>query len=111
MSAADDTSAENSAGNPAASPTGNPAENPAASPAGTAYDLPTLQAAGYETHGIAADPQWSAPFASIGADPSGFKPKASSPAKDHGKLLSYTSDFAGTAIPQGAGADIGAYEQ
>jgi hypothetical protein len=84
---------------------------PAASPAGTAYDLATLQAAGYETHGIAADPQWSVPFASIGADPSGFEPKATSPAKDHGKLLSYTSDFAGTAIPEGAGPDIGAYEQ
>jgi hypothetical protein len=84
---------------------------PAASPAGTSYSLATLQAAGYETHGIAADPQWSVAFGSIGANPFGFKPKPTSPAKDHGKMLTYTQDFAGTPIPQGAGPDIGAFEQ
>ncbi len=70
-----------------------------------------MQAQGFEAHGIVADPQWSMPFASIIADPSGFKPPHSSPAVDHGKLLSYTVDYAGTSIPQGAGPDIGAYEQ
>jgi hypothetical protein len=84
---------------------------PAASPAGTSYTLATLQAAGYETHGIAADPRWSVPFANIAADPSGFKPQPSSPAKDRGKMLSYTQDFSDMPIPEGAGPDIGAFEQ
>jgi hypothetical protein len=84
---------------------------PAASPAGTSYSLTTLQKAGYEPHGIAADPQWSIPFSSIAGNPFGFKPQPTSPAKDHGKMLTYTQDFAGTAIPQGAGPDIGAFEQ
>jgi hypothetical protein len=84
---------------------------PAASPAGTSYALAALQAAGYEAHGIAADPQWSVPFASIASDPAGFKPKATSPARDHGKTLNYTQDFAGIAIPQGGAPDIGAFEQ
>jgi hypothetical protein len=84
---------------------------PAEAPAGTSYDLAGLQALGYEAHGIFGDPKWSTPFASIAADPTGFKPLASSPAKDHGTMLTYTQDFAGTTIPQGAGPDIGAYEQ
>jgi Right handed beta helix region len=84
---------------------------PAASPAGMAYTLSSLQAAGYEQHGINADPQWSVPFANISSDPTGFKPMPSSPAKDKGKMLSYTVDFAGVSIPQGAGPDIGAFEQ
>jgi hypothetical protein len=84
---------------------------PAASPAGTSYGLGALQAAGYEVHGIAADPQWSVPLANIAGDPAGFKPKATSPARDHGKTLSYTQDFAGVAIPQGGAADMGAFEQ
>jgi hypothetical protein len=84
---------------------------PAASPAGTSYGLAALQAAGFEKHGIAADPLWSVPYASISADPSGFKPTAASPARDHGTMLTYTKDFAGVAIPEGAGPDIGAFEQ
>jgi parallel beta-helix repeat protein len=84
---------------------------PAASPGGTSYDLAGLQAAGYEKHGIVADPMWSVPYASIAADPTGFKPVATSPAKDSGKMLTYTQDFAGVAIPEGAGPDIGAFEQ
>jgi hypothetical protein len=84
---------------------------PAASPAGTSYALAGLQAAGYEVHGIVANPQWSVPFASISSNPLGFKPLPTSPAKDHGKMLTYTQDFAGVTIPQGAGPDIGAYEQ
>jgi hypothetical protein len=84
---------------------------PAASPAGTSYSLATLQAAGYETHGVAADPMWSVPFASIAADPIGFEPLSSSAARGHGKPLSYTQDFAGTPIPRGVAPDIGAYQQ
>jgi hypothetical protein len=84
---------------------------PAASPAGTSYTLASLQAAGYELHGIEANPQWSVPFANISTNPIGFKPSPTSPAKDHGKMLTYTQDFAGVTIPQGAGPDIGAYEQ
>jgi hypothetical protein len=87
-----------------------PAESPNSGGA-MALDLAGLQAQGFEAHGIVADPQWSMPFASIVADPSGFKPLHTSPAVDHGKLLSYTVDYAGTPIPQGAGPDIGAYEQ
>jgi hypothetical protein len=84
---------------------------PAASPAGMSYTLAGLQAAGYERHGIVADPQWSVPFANIGGTVSGFKPAGTSPAKDHGKMLTYTQDLAGASIPQGAAPDIGAFEQ
>jgi hypothetical protein len=84
---------------------------PAASPGGTSYALAGLQGLGYEMHGAYADPQWSVPFANIVSDPTGFKPKPTSPAKDHGRMLTYTQDFAGTMIPQGAGPDIGAFEQ
>jgi hypothetical protein len=51
------------------------------------------------------------PFAAIASDPAGFKPKATSPARGHGKTLSYTQDFAGVAIPQGGAADMGPFEQ
>src|SRR5580658_5580973 len=84
---------------------------PAASPAGMSYTLAGLQAAGYEVHGIVADPQWSVPFANIASNPFGFKPMVTSPARDHGKTLTYTQDFAGVAIPQGVAPDIGAFEQ
>ena len=84
---------------------------PAASPGGMVMTLSDLQAAGYEKHGIVADPQFSTAFKSISSDPTGFKPKASSPAKDAGKMLMYSADFVGTVIPQGAGPDIGAFEQ
>jgi hypothetical protein len=87
---------------------------PAASPnSGGAMplDLAGLQGQGFEAHGLYGDPMWSAPFASIDSDPTGFIPKAGSPAIDHGTQLSYTTDFAGGAIPQGGGPDIGAFEQ
>jgi hypothetical protein len=84
---------------------------PAAMPAGMAYDLSALQAAGYEQHGINANPLWSVPFANISSNPIGFKPMPSSPAVGHGKMLSYPQDFAGTPYPQGMAPDIGAYEQ
>ena len=84
---------------------------PAASPGGTVMTLADLQAAGYEKHGIVADPQFGTPFKNISTDPTGFKPMATSPAKDSGKMLMYTEDFVGTTIPQGAGPDIGAFEQ
>jgi hypothetical protein len=47
----------------------------------------------------------------IDSDAGGFKPMKGSPAIDHGKMLTYTTDYAGTTIPQGAGPDIGAFEQ
>jgi hypothetical protein len=84
---------------------------PAATPAGTSYTLATLQAAGYEMHGIVADPQWSVPYATIGANPAGFKPQATSPAVGHGKTLGYAQDFAGHALPANAPWDIGAFQQ
>jgi len=84
---------------------------PAATPNGTSYTLATLQAAGYEAHGIVADPQWSTPYASIVGDPTGFKPLPTSPAVGHGKTLSYTQDFAGDPLPTGAPWDIGAFQQ
>ncbi len=87
---------------------------PAESPGGGAakkLNLAGMQAQGFEKHGLYGDPMWSAPFASINTDPSGFKPKAASPAVDHGVDLSFTEDYAGTAIPQGASPDIGAFEQ
>jgi hypothetical protein len=87
---------------------------PAASPntgGAMELDLAGMQAQGFEKHGAYGDPMWSAPFASIDADPSGFEPKTGSPAIDHGELLSYTVDYTGAKIPQGQGPDIGAYEQ
>ena len=84
---------------------------PASNPGGQSYDLAGLQGLGYEKHGIVADPVWSAAFKSIDTDPTGFKPAAGSPAKDKGATLAYPEDFAGTPIPQGAGPDIGAFEQ
>ncbi len=87
---------------------------PAASPnsgGAKSLDLAGMQGQGFEKHGAYGDPMWTAAFASIDSDPSGFKPKSGSPAIDHGTLLSYTVDYAGTTIPQGAAPDIGAYEQ
>ena len=83
----------------------------AANPGNNNFDLTGMQSQGYEAHGAYGDPQWSAAFASIDSDPKGFKPNSSSPAKDKGKLLTYTEDYAETAIPTGAGPDIGAFEQ
>ncbi len=83
----------------------------AESPAGTSYTLAALQAAGYETHGIVADPQWSVPYAMIGASPAGFEPLATSPAVGHGKTLAYTQDFAGHTLPVNAPWDMGAFQQ
>jgi hypothetical protein len=88
-----------------------PAESPGSGAGVEELDLAGMQGAGFEAHGTYADPMWSVPFASIASDPSGFKPAAGSVCVDHGKQLSYTQDFAGTAIPQGKGPDIGAYEQ
>jgi hypothetical protein len=73
--------------------------------------LSGMQAKGFETHGLYGDPLWSTPFASIASDASGFKPMTGSPAIDHGKMLGYTADYAGTPIPRGAGPDMGAFEQ
>ena len=88
-----------------------PAESPGSGAGVQELSLAGMQGQGFEKHGYFADPMWSVPFAGISSDPSGFKPKKGSVAIDHGKLLGYTQDFAGTSIPQGAGPDIGAYEQ
>jgi len=45
-----------------------------------------------------------------GSSPGDFSLRAGSPAINRGKDLSYTLDFAGTAIPQGGLPDIGAFE-
>jgi hypothetical protein len=87
-----------------------PAESPASGNA-QSLDLAGMQAQGFEAHGIYGDPLWSAPFATIHGDATAFKPKSGSPAIDHGATLPYPEDYAGTAIPQGAGPDIGAFEQ
>ena len=88
---------------------------PADAPTGggaLSLDLAGMQAHhSFEAHRAYGDPLWSMPFASIDRDPSGFKPVAGSPAIDHGATLTYADDYAATAIPQGAGPDIGAYEQ
>ena len=84
---------------------------PAESPGGDTYDLATLKSkTAFEQHGIAGDPQFSASFTTVDSDPSGFAPKASSSAIDHGSNLGYTSDFAGKPVPAGSAADIGAFE-
>ena len=70
-----------------------------------------MQGMGFETHGLYGDPLWSTAFASIASDASGFKPMKGSPAIDHGKMLTYMTDYAGTMIPEGVGPDIGAFEQ
>jgi hypothetical protein len=88
-----------------------PAESPGSGTGVEELDLAGAQGQGFEKHGYAADPMWSAPFASISSDPGGFEPRMGSVAIDHGKLLTYTQDYAGTTIPQGSGPDIGAYEQ
>ncbi len=87
-----------------------PAESPGSGNA-EALDLAGVQAQGFEAHGLYGDPLWSAPFATLHGDATAFKPKTGSPAIDHGATLAYTQDYAGTAIPQGAGPDIGAFEQ
>jgi hypothetical protein len=73
--------------------------------------LAGMQGMGFETHGLYGDPLWSTAFASIASDASGFKPMKGSPAIDHGKMLTYMTDYAGTMIPEGVGPDIGAFEQ
>jgi hypothetical protein len=88
-----------------------PAESPGSGMGVEELDLSGLQGQGVEKHSYAADPMWSVPFASISSNPIGFKPTKSSVAVDHGEMLKYTLDFAGTTIPQGKGPDIGAYEQ
>jgi hypothetical protein len=88
-----------------------PAESPGSGTGVEELSLTGAQGQGIEKHSYAADPMWSVPFASISSSPTGFKPLAGSVAIDRGELLTYTQDYAGTAIPQGKGPDIGAYEQ
>jgi len=84
---------------------------PADAPGGDSYLLPALQtASGNEQHGIDGDPLFSVAPAMIDSDPTGFAPKAGSPAIDHGTDLGFKSDFSGNPIPSGAAADIGAFE-
>ena len=65
------------------------------------------QASNHDTHSIYADPKFLAPLPSILSD---FALQAGSPAIDRGQAVNVNKDFAGVSIPQGAGADIGAYE-
>ncbi len=87
-----------------------PAESPGSGNA-EQLDLAGMQAQGFEKHGLYGDPLWAAPFAGIHGDAAAFKPMSGSPAIDHGTKLTYSQDYAGTAIPQGGGPDIGAFEQ
>jgi hypothetical protein len=88
-----------------------PAESPGSGAGVEELSLSAAQAAGEEKHSYFKDPMWSSPFAAITSNPSGFKPAKGSVAIDDGTLLTYTEDYAGTAIPEGKGPDIGAYEQ
>jgi Ca2+-binding RTX toxin-like protein len=63
------------------------------------------QALGYDAHGVNADPK----FTNLSGND--LTLTSASPAIDHGATLAeVTTDYAGTARPQGAGYDIGAYE-
>jgi hypothetical protein len=84
---------------------------PAESPGGDEYTLTSLQAStAFETHGIYGDPLFTVAPASIDSDPTGFAPKSTSPAIDHGTNAGYTTDFAGKPIVAGTAPDIGAFE-
>jgi hypothetical protein len=87
-----------------------PAESPGSGAGVMELDLAGIQKQGFEKHSYYANPQWSAPFASIAKDPSGFKPMKGSVALGHGVSLGYADDFAGTPYPSGKAPDIGAYE-
>jgi hypothetical protein len=85
---------------------------PAEMPNGDGYAFHDLVAKTTdEAHGQTGDPMFTAPPASVVGDPSGFEPKATSPAVDHGVGAGYTQDFAGHPIPAGAAPDIGAFER
>lgn len=83
------------------------------SPSGTVANLGNgglswsqWQARGYDAHGVNADPL----FANAGAKD--FRLSAGSQAIDRGRLFAELgADQAGTARPQGAGYDIGAFER
>ena len=85
---------------------------PAEDPDGDSYDLAGLQmSTSLEKHGLYGDPMFSTDPKMIDSDPTGFAPKAGSPAVDHGTDAGYSKDFSGTPIPQGAAPDIGAFER
>jgi hypothetical protein len=64
-----------------------------------------------EAHGLYGNPQFSIDPTTISSDPSGYAPKASSPAVDHGTDLGFAQDYAGNPVPAGAAPDIGPYER
>jgi hypothetical protein len=87
---------------------------PANNPGGDEHDLASLQATTpLEAHGIYGDPLFTVDPKTIDSDPTGFAPKAASPAIDHGTDAGYgyTIDFAGKPVPAGTAADIGAFER
>ena len=88
-----------------------PAETP--NQAGSqSYDFADLRSmTPDEAHGLSGDPQFSVDPTTIALDPSGYAPKASSPALNHGTDLGFTQDFAGNPVPAGTAPDIGPYER
>jgi hypothetical protein len=85
---------------------------PAEMPNGDGYAFADLGAKTTdEAHGQTGDPMFTVAPASITGDPSGFLPRASSPAIDHGVSDGDAQDFAGNPIPTGAAPDIGAFER
>jgi hypothetical protein len=69
----------------------------------TSYTLAGFQATGQEAGSLFVDPKFTSP----GSD---FRLQAGSPAIDKGFITGVISDFLGVPRPQGAGYDIGAYE-
>jgi Right handed beta helix region len=84
---------------------------PADAPGGDTYDFAKLKAmTQLEQHGAYADPQFRVDPKIIDSDPTGFAPKASSPAVDHGNDQGFVNDFSGNPVPKGGAPDIGAFE-
>jgi hypothetical protein len=85
---------------------------PANAPGGDEHDLASLKASTtLEAHGFYGDPQFTVDPRTIDTDPTGFAPRASSLAVDHGTDAGYRADFSGKPIPAGAAPDVGAFER
>jgi parallel beta-helix repeat protein len=62
------------------------------------------QSAGFDAHGVNADPKF------VNAAAHNFRLQSGSPAIDRGSTVAVTDDYAGVLRPQGSAFDIGAYE-